>query len=190
MSTHVRCTVVPDALLPLCRCCFRGWWCRNKGKQGDCERKCISGSSLQKGLGSSQQQILEGNSLHMGCSQSALCVATLSQQDAPGSTQQQQPGLGLTKQRSMKLPPVRTFEADPAKAQQSAAERHEATEAAQAMLLANEGVNYRDTYIRATLVSYGGSCRVFTAVNKHSHEPVAIKTITKVGTGWPDYLPM
>jgi len=119
----------------------------------------------------------------MGCSQSALCVATLSQHEAPGSTQQQQPGPGLTKQRSMKLPPVRTFEADPAKAQQSAAERHEAMEAAQAMLLANEGVNYRDTYIRATLVSYGGSCRVFTAVNKHSHEPVAIKTITKVGTG-------
>lgn len=57
--------------------------------------------------------------------------------------------------------------------------------AAEALLQARRGANYRDTYIRATLVSYGGSCRVFTAVNKHSQEPVAIKTITKVGVGGP-----
>jgi hypothetical protein len=113
----------------------------------------------------------------MGCSQSVLCAATLSQQGPPG---QQQAG-GLIKQRSVKLPPVRSFDADPSKTAQSAAERLEAAEAAEALLLATQGVNYRDTYIRATLVSYGGSCRVFTAVNKHSQEPVAIKTITKVG---------
>jgi hypothetical protein len=29
-------------------------------------------------------------------------------------------------------------------------------------------------------VSYGGSCRVFTAVNKHTNRSVAIKTIAKV----------
>jgi hypothetical protein len=113
----------------------------------------------------------------MGCSQSVLCAATLSQQEPPG----QQQGGGLTKQRSGKFPPVRTFDADPGKTAQSAAERLEATEAAEALLSATKGLNYRDTYIRATLVSYGGSCRVFTAVNKHSQEPVAIKTITKVG---------
>lgn len=113
----------------------------------------------------------------MGCSQSVLCAATLSQQDPP----EQQQGASLIKQRSDKLPPVRTFNADPGKTAQSAAERLEATEAAEALLLATHGSNYRDTYIRATLVSYGGSCRVFTAVNKHSQEQVAIKTITKVG---------
>jgi hypothetical protein len=125
----------------------------------------------------------------MGCSQSVLCVATLSQNDPPGHPQQQQPqqqpgpsllSSSIGKQRSVKLPPVRTFDADPAKAAQSAAERQEAMEAAQALLLSNQGANYRDTYVRATLVSYGGSCRVFTAVNKHSQEAVAIKTITKV----------
>lgn len=129
----------------------------------------------------------------MGCSQSALCAAaaTLSQQEAPRASsqhqpqpqqqQQQQGGGGLIRQRSVKLPPVRTFTPDPAQAAQSAAERQEAAAAAEALLAARRGVNYRDTYIRATLASYGGSCRVFTAVNKHSQEPVAIKTITKVG---------
>lgn len=126
----------------------------------------------------------------MGCSQSALCAAaaTLSQQEAPHASsqhqpqpQQQQGGGGLIRQRSVKLPPVRTFTPDPAQAAQSAAERQEAAAAAEALLAARRGVNYRDTYIRATLASYGGSCRVFTAVNKHSQEPVAIKTITKVG---------
>lgn len=117
----------------------------------------------------------------MGCSQSALCAAaaTLSQQRPP---QQQQGGAGgLIKQKSSKLPAVRTFTPDPAQAAQSAAERQEAAAAAEALLAARRGVNYRDTYIRATLASYGGSCRVFTAVNKHSQEPVAIKTVTKVG---------
>lgn len=126
----------------------------------------------------------------MGCSQSALCAAaaTLSQQEAPNASSQHQPqqqqqegGGGLIRQRSVKLPPVRTFTPDPAQAAQSAAERQEAAAAAEALLAARRGVNYRDTYIRATLASYGGSCRVFTAVNKHSQEPVAIKTITKVG---------
>jgi hypothetical protein len=121
----------------------------------------------------------------MGCSQSALCAAaaTLSQQEAPSQhqPQQQQGGGGLIKQRSVKLPAVRAFTPDPAQAAQSAADRQEAAAAAEALLAARRGVNYRDTYIRATLVSYGGSCRVFTAVNKHSQEQVAIKTITKVG---------
>lgn len=117
----------------------------------------------------------------MGCSQSALsAAATLSQQANPGASQYQQQGGGLNKQRSVKLPSVRVFNADPAKAAQSDADRQEAVAAAEAMLLANEGVNYRNTYVRATLVSYGGSCRVFTAVNKTLNEAVAIKTITKV----------
>lgn len=117
----------------------------------------------------------------MGCSQSALCVATLSQQEPPGALQQRQAGLSLVKQRSVKLPAVRNFVPDADKAAQSAAEKEDAMEAAAAILLANQGVSHRDTYVRATLVSYGGSCRVFTAVNKHTQEPVAIKTITKVG---------
>ena len=116
----------------------------------------------------------------MGCSQSALCVATLSQQNAPDAQQLEGQGPPLSKQRSVKLPPVRSFQPDAAKAAQSAAEKEDATEAAEAILLANQGINFRDTYVRATLVSYGGSCRVFTAVNKHTQEPVAIKTITKV----------
>lgn len=120
----------------------------------------------------------------MGCSQSALAVATLSQHEAPGSVpgtptlQHISRGSSLF-QRSIKLPAVRTFPADPSKASESATVKQESTAAAEAMLLANQGQNYRDTYIRATLVSYGGSCRVFTAVHKHSQQPVAIKTITK-----------
>jgi hypothetical protein len=121
----------------------------------------------------------------MGCSQSALAVATLSQHEAPGTApgtptvQHISKGSALF-QRSIKLPAVRTFPADPAKASQSAADKQESMAAAEAMLLANQGQNYRDTYIRATLLSYGGSCRVFTAVHKQSQQPVAIKTITKV----------
>lgn len=124
----------------------------------------------------------------MGCSQSALCVATLSQQHAPDTLQQQQQQQqstvgGLVRQRSGKVPAVRVFQPDPVKAAQSAADKQASMEAAAALLEATKGRNYRDTYIRATLVSYGGSCRVFTAVNKHSQEPVAIKTITKVRVG-------
>jgi hypothetical protein len=126
----------------------------------------------------------------MGCSQSALAVATLSQHEAPGpvagtsapgtpTLQHISRGSSLF-QRSVKPPTVRTFPADPAKASESATVKQESMAAGEAMLLANQGQNYRDTYIRATLVSYGGSCRVFTAVHKHSQQPVAIKTITKV----------
>lgn len=70
---------------------------------------------------------------------------------------------------------------DPQKAAEAAAYKASAIEAAQQMLDANKGANYRDIFIRATLVSYGGSCRVFKAINKHTGQPVAIKTITKVG---------
>jgi len=37
----------------------------------------------------------------------------------------------------------------------------------------------RDTYVRATLVSYGASCKVFTAHDRHTGERVAVKTIPK-----------
>ncbi|KAI8473120.1 MAG: kinase-like domain-containing protein [Monoraphidium minutum] len=37
----------------------------------------------------------------------------------------------------------------------------------------------RDKYVRATLVSYGASCKVFTAAQKSTGEPVAIKIIKK-----------
>jgi hypothetical protein len=88
---------------------------------------------------------------------------------------------GLQAQRSfIRPPPPREFAADPAKAAQSAADKQQAVAAAEALLAAKAGVNYRDTYVRATLVSYGASCRVFTAVDKHTQQPVAIKTITKV----------
>lgn len=141
----------------------------------------------------------------MGCSQSHLCVATLSQKDAANALLERhqkqlqqaslkqssvsslkqsssllQSSVSSLKQRSVKLPPVRLFEADPQKAAQSATDKEEAVAAAAELLQRNQGLRHRDTYVRATLVSYGGSCRVFTAVNKHTNEPVAIKTITKV----------
>jgi hypothetical protein len=119
----------------------------------------------------------------MGCSQSQLATATLSQA-APPADQQQLPA----RQRSGKAQPaVRVFEPDPAKAAQAADDKAHAVAAAEALLGANAGARHRDTYVRATLASYGASCRVFTAANKHTDEPVAIKTITKVwmfGLAW------
>lgn len=51
--------------------------------------------------------------------------------------------------------------------------------AAEAMLAANEGKRLQDTYVRATLVSYGVSCRVFSCYNRYSNERVAVKTIAR-----------
>lgn len=110
----------------------------------------------------------------MGCSQSHLCVSTISQQ--PG-----EPSLaGINKSVNGSRSGFRQFTADPAKAEEAACIRAKAVAAAEKLLAANKAVNYRDTYVRATLVSYGGSCRVFTAVNKHTNRSVAIKTIAKV----------
>lgn len=39
---------------------------------------------------------------------------------------------------------------------------------------------FADCYVRATLVSYGASCKVMTAFNKVTNQKVAIKTIQKV----------
>ncbi|WIA16237.1 hypothetical protein OEZ85_012948 [Tetradesmus obliquus] len=109
----------------------------------------------------------------MGCSQSHLCVSTISQQ--PG-----EPSLaGINKSVNGSRSGFRQFTADPAKAEEAACIRAKAVAAAEKLLAANKAVNYRDTYVRATLVSYGGSCRVFTAVNKHTNRSVAIKTIAK-----------
>jgi hypothetical protein len=110
----------------------------------------------------------------MGCSQSHLCVSTISQQPAEPSH------AGINKSVNGSRPGVRQFAPDPAKTAEAASARASAVAAAEQLLKANKGVNYRDTYVRATLVSYGGSCRVFTAVNKHTNRSVAIKTIAKV----------
>ncbi|KAF8057730.1 CPK24 [Scenedesmus sp. PABB004] len=77
------------------------------------------------------------------------------------------------------VPSVRVMPADPGKAAAAAAIRAEAVAAAEAMFAANAGASFRDTYVRATLVSYGGSAKVFTAVNKHTQQAVAIKAIAK-----------
>jgi hypothetical protein len=71
---------------------------------------------------------------------------------------------------------------DPVKAAESEQAKADAMAKAEQMLDANKGAYFRDIYVRATLVSYGGSAKVFTAVHKHSKEFVAIKAITKVGT--------
>jgi hypothetical protein len=110
----------------------------------------------------------------MGCSQSHLCVSTISQQ--PGEPAK----AGINKSLNGSRAGVRQFTPDSAKAADAARIRANAVAAAEQLLAANKGVNYRDTYVRATLVSYGGSCRVFTAVNKHTNRSVAIKTIAKV----------
>lgn len=110
----------------------------------------------------------------MGCSHSHLCVSTISQQPAePSQTSSNSPAHGSRAG-------VRHFTPDPTKAAEAARLRAGAVAAAEQLLTANKGVNFRDTYVRATLVSYGGSCRVFTAVNKHTNRSVAIKTIAKV----------
>lgn len=107
----------------------------------------------------------------MGCSHSQLCISTVSQPvEEPLSI----------KSGSYRQPSMRQFDADPAKAAEAARIKADALAIAERMLNANKGANYRDTYVRATLVSYGGSCRVFKAVNKHTNMTVAIKTITKV----------
>ncbi|GBF92999.1 hypothetical protein Rsub_05835 [Raphidocelis subcapitata] len=67
------------------------------------------------------------------------------------------------------------------KASREAAARAEA-EAAE-LFGANEGRVFRDKYVRATLVSYGANCKVFTAAHRESNEPVAIKTIRKAAEG-------
>lgn len=101
----------------------------------------------------------------MGSCQSQLCTVTLSQSVV---------------EPHGKAAVDRQVPADPTKAQEAAAYKASAVAAAQRMLAANKGANWRDTYVRATLVSYGASCRVFTATNKHTDQQVAIKLITKV----------
>lgn len=102
----------------------------------------------------------------MGCSQSQLCTCTLSQSVAEPSDD--------------KPSTIRRVAVDPAKASEAAVYKESAIAAAQRLLDANKAANWRDTYVRATLVSYGGSSRVFSAVNKYTNQPVAVKTITKV----------
>lgn len=102
----------------------------------------------------------------MGCSHSQLCTLTLSQSVV-------EPSFG-------RPAAARHHPVDPAKAAEAAAYKQSAVAAAQQMLDASKGAHWRDFYVRATLVSYGGSCRVFTATNKHTEQTVAIKTITKV----------
>lgn len=60
--------------------------------------------------------------------------------------------------------------------------RDQGVAAAEQLLAANKGKSYRDTYVRGTLASYGASCKVFKFANKHTQQPVAIKTVLKVGT--------
>lgn len=122
----------------------------------------------------------------MGSCQSQLCAgtgATLSTDPEGVPGDDGAGGTTLMRLRSLKAapPPPRLFVPDPAKAAQSAADKAAAVAAAEAMLAANQGRRHRDIYVRATLLSYGASCRVFTAWSKQSQEQVAIKTITKVG---------
>lgn len=104
----------------------------------------------------------------MGCNQSHICTCTLSQSAENGT------GSQFDQQQRRQLP------VDPVKAAESEQAKADAMAKAEQMLDANKGAHFRDTYVRATLVSYGGSAKVFTAVHKHSKEAVAIKAITKV----------
>lgn len=58
--------------------------------------------------------------------------------------------------------------------------RCKALAAAADALDATRGRSWRNTYVRATLVSYGASCKVFTAVHRHTNRAAAIKVIVKV----------
>eukprot|EP00775_Hariotina_reticulata_P014124 gene14124-14255_t len=103
----------------------------------------------------------------MGCNQSHICTCTLSQSAGNGT------GSDFDQQQRRRVP------VDPVKAAESEQAKADAMAKAEQMLDANKGAHFRDTYVRATLVSYGGSAKVFTAVHKHSKEAVAIKAITK-----------
>jgi len=48
------------------------------------------------------------------------------------------------------------------------------------LLCARAGKSVRDTYVRMTLVSYGASCKVFTAHHRGTNRKVAVKTLSKV----------
>lgn len=61
--------------------------------------------------------------------------------------------------------------------------RSRALAAAADALNATRGLSWRNTYVRATLVSYGASCKVFTAEHRESNRAVAVKVITKVRWG-------
>lgn len=58
--------------------------------------------------------------------------------------------------------------------------RQAAVEVAQRLLAANAGRKFQDHYVRATLTSYGASCRLLRAVSKEGNKQVAVKAISKV----------
>lgn len=57
--------------------------------------------------------------------------------------------------------------------------KQSAISVAEGMMLETQGKRFHDNYIRPTLVSYGGSCKVLTAYHKQTRGKFAVKIIPK-----------